>query len=322
MIEERIGDRSMDIKGIKATLFVWLRIARLQFYPMTWLAYTMGAVAEGARAGQFKLSAYCWGYLLLFLIELCTILVNEYNDYDTDRLNHNFSIFTGGTRVLVEGKLGFQQVRHAIAVLLILILGLGYVLHHIGLFGSQPSYLIIIGLFLGLGYTMPPLKFSYRGLGEIVVSTTHSIYVILCGFVFQGGTWDSPWTWFVSIPLFFSIFGAITLAGIPDRQADEAVGKRTLAVLFGSRIGLMIAIGSVGIAYLSALLLGQLRIVTLSLLSLNMLVLPHGAVLVYYLSRLAKSGRYERRINREMGLALSYIIWFGLIPLCSFRSWH
>src|SRR5512136_526153 len=92
----------------------WLRITRLQFYPMTWLAYTMGAVAHSATSGEMNLVLYFLGYLILFLIELCTILANEYFDYPSDRNNPNFSIFTGGTRVLVRGELSFGEVRMGI----------------------------------------------------------------------------------------------------------------------------------------------------------------------------------------------------------------
>lgn len=309
----------MTMQRISVKLQAWLSIARLQFYPMTWLAYTMGAVAQSTVSRGFKLSLYLIGYLILFLIELCTILVNEYHDYETDRLNNNFSMFTGGTRVIVDGRLSFQEVKTGIVLVLFLIVSLSYILNRINHLNSQLTFsiLIITGLFLGLGYTIPPLKFSYRGIGEIVVSVTHSTYVILCGFVFQGGAWNAPWPWCVSIPLFFSIFAAITLAGIPDRPADEAVQKQTLAVILGPRNGLLIAIWSVGIAYLSALLLGYLKVITISITVLTVLVLPHGTILVYDLFKLMKTNYYEKRINREMGLSLSYIIWFGLIPLFS-----
>lgn len=40
---------------------------------------------------------------------------------------------------------------------------------------------------LALGYTMPPLKLSWRGLAETDVGIRHSIAVMLMGFVFQGG---------------------------------------------------------------------------------------------------------------------------------------
>ncbi len=48
---------------------------------------------------------------------------------------------------------------------------------------------------LAIGYTAPPLKFCYRGLGELDVAFTHSIVVILCGYVFLGGAWNDAQPW-------------------------------------------------------------------------------------------------------------------------------
>lgn len=53
------------------------------------------------------------------------------------------------------------------------------------------SVLGMMGL-LALGYTAPPLKLCWRGLGELDVGTTHSIVVMLCGYVFPGGAWNDP----------------------------------------------------------------------------------------------------------------------------------
>ena len=102
-------------------LFAWVKIARLQFYPMTWLAYSLGALAQSVVVGRFNLRLYLLGYLVLFLIEFCTILANEYFDYDSDRQNMNFSTFTGGTRALVEGNLTFREVRIGIFVALAMV---------------------------------------------------------------------------------------------------------------------------------------------------------------------------------------------------------
>ncbi|HVO67246.1 MAG TPA: prenyltransferase [Syntrophales bacterium] len=307
-----------DKRGSK--LLAWLKIARLQFYPMTWIAYTVGAAAWAAASGEWRLTSYLLGYLVLFLIELCTILTNEYFDYPSDRQNNNFSIFTGGTRVLVNGDLSFSQVRNAILVILAVITILSYSLVKISAGGSHGvvAVLILIGLFFGLGYTVPPLKLSYRGAGELVVGLTHSIYVILCGYVFQGGHWKDPLPWFISVPLFFAVLGGNTLAGIPDRQADNAVMKKSIAVMYGSQVATMLAIWSVCMAFLSALFLWYFQIIHLSLFYWFLLALPNGLVLIIFLFRLLWSNAFDRRIDRVMALALCYIIWFGLLPLISF----
>jgi 1,4-dihydroxy-2-naphthoate octaprenyltransferase len=190
--EEREYLMTVDKSGGK--FIAWLRITRLQFYPMTWLAYTMGSVAYSAAWGKLNLFFYFLGYLILFLIELCTILANEYFDYPSDLKNANFSMFTGGTRVLVQGHLSFGEVRNGILIILATIPVFAFLLLRIsgGVSQSAIAFLLFAGLLFGLGYTVPPLKFSYRGVGELVVAGTHSLYVILCGFVFQGGVWKDP----------------------------------------------------------------------------------------------------------------------------------
>jgi 1,4-dihydroxy-2-naphthoate octaprenyltransferase len=294
-----------------------LKIARLQFYPMSWLAYSLGAIAYSMPSGRLSASRYLVGYTILFLIELCTILANEYFDYDSDRQNRNYSIFTGGTRVLVEERLSFRDVRIGIWVGLAIITILSIALVMISANDSPLSvlFLLILGLFLGLGYTVPPLKFSYRGFGELVVGLTHSIYVILCGFVFQGGLWSDPFPWLLSVPLFFAVLGTNTLAGIPDMKADGAVLKRSIAVVFGPRTAVIFAIWCFIIAFISGLVLAYFQLFPVSILFWSILVIPHGLLLLFFVVLFLRSNNYEGRINGLMGLAMAYIIWFGLLPI-------
>src|SRR5690606_28173757 len=99
-----------------------------------------------------------------------------------------------------------------------------------------------ISFALAVGYTLPPLKLSYRGFAAIDVGFTHSFGVIVCGFIFQGGLWNHPLPWLLSIPLFFSILPSIILAGMPDMEADKSVGKKTVAVRFGRKNASKIAL--------------------------------------------------------------------------------
>ncbi len=305
---------------MKEKISAWVKVIRLHFYPMTWIAYSLGAVAASKGAKQWSLEVYWVGYLVLFFIELSTILVNEYYDYDTDRLNKNAGPFTGGTRVLVEGKLRFAEIKAGIWVSLISAVGFGYLLIRIDEAGSSSLILILIlvGLLLGLGYTAPPFKFSYRGLGEITVALTHSPYVILCGYVFQGGSWTNPLPWVLSIPLLLSILPAIILAGIPDRLADKEVSKKVIAVLWGPRKAILMAVFFSCLASFSAFLLWDLQVLHEPSSKLILIAIPHALVLTLALFKLIQSRDYDRRIDGVMALALSYIIWFGLIPLISF----
>jgi len=308
--------------GMKDKILAWVKIARLQFYPMTWVAYSLGAVAASSSSQKFDARVYGVGYLALFFIELSTILTNEYYDYATDRLNKNAGPFTGGTRILVEGKLGFPEVKTGILVALVLVVGSGSMLIRINPVVSPSSIflLLLIGVFLGLGYTAPPFKFSYRGFGELTVGLTHSPYVILCGYIFQGGSWPSPLPWLLCIPLFFATLGAITLAGIPDRLADQEVSKRVLAVIFGPRGAVILASFFVCIAAVSGMLLWYFKIIKGILGGMIFIVIPHGLILLFFLLKLIQSSNYDRKIDGIMTLSLSYIIWFGIIPLLALMA--
>ena len=234
--------------------------------------------------------------------------------------NRNSGPFTGGTRVLVERKLKFAEGKVGIWVSLILALGFGYLLITINEQVSSVSILLLIlaGVFLGLGYTIPPLKFSYRGLGEITVGLTHSPYVILCGYIFQQGSWTDPLPWILSVPLFLATLPAIILAGIPDRLADQQVSKKVIAVLWGPRGAVLLAIFFACLASLTGFLLWYFQIIRGSFSLFILAAIPHGIILLLALFKFLQSGDYDRRIEGIMVLALSYIIWFGLIPLISF----
>ncbi len=309
----------MFFKKFAAKTRSWIRISRLHFYPMPWIAYSLGAAAACSTYRKFNLKVYVLGYVFLFLVELCSILTNEYFDFKTDIHNKNSGFFNGGSRVLVEKRLGFREVRNALAILLLLIFGTGYVLLKVSS-GVQPVLivtLLLIGLFLGLGYTLPPLKFSYHGIGEIVVAVTFSPYLILCGYVFQSGIWKDTLPWLLSIPLLLAIFSAITISGVPDFQADRAAKKRTIAVIFGQRAAIILSCICICAAALSWIAIYYFEVLKgWSGISI-FVVLLHAWILLTVLFKLMYSGHFDRKINGEMVLTLSYMLWFGLIPLLS-----
>ena len=101
-------------------LLAWIAALRLQFSPMTWIAYSLGALAAGANAGTaLAMPSYLLGYLTLFLLEAATVFFNEWFDFESDRRNLNGGPFTGGSRVLVDGRLDRTAMRRGIAASLV-----------------------------------------------------------------------------------------------------------------------------------------------------------------------------------------------------------
>ena len=298
----------------------WLRIMRLQFYPMTFVAYTLGAVIAKAEGSPFRAWPFFWGFVWLFILEWCTILVNERYDLPTDTINKNASPFTGGSRVLVEKRLAVGDVKRATMVLIALLalLGLMGVLTLQNASRPQAALLLSLGVFLGLGYTMPPIKLCYRGFGEIVVAVTHSPYVIVLGFVLQGGAVGTRAPWIISIALFFAVLAAITLAGIPDHVADWKSGKITLSVLLGQRAACYCATTFSTAALIAAVILWDAPILGRRGLWVLAGITVHWALLVTALFRFVQSQDYDRRIDGIMELALTFILWFGIPPLIAY----
>jgi 4-hydroxybenzoate polyprenyltransferase len=163
-------------------LFAWLAALRLQFYPMTWIAYTVGALA--ASAGKpMSMTPYLLGYLTLFLLEAATVFLNDWFDFNSDRRNRNAGPFTGGSRVLVDGRLERSAMRKGIGLSL-----LAVVAALLALLAAAPAELAIpiatlyaVFAMLALIYTVPPLKLSHRGFGELDVALTHSAGAIMAG---------------------------------------------------------------------------------------------------------------------------------------------
>jgi putative NADPH-quinone reductase/1,4-dihydroxy-2-naphthoate octaprenyltransferase len=291
----------------------WIAALRLQFHPMAWGAYGVGAAGAYHATGVFDTAAFWLGLLSLFFLEAATVFTNEYFDFDSDRRNQNFGPFTGGSRVLVDGRIDLRRMRLGIAV------AMGcFLLTALGLATIVPaSSLIPLGLLaiLAVGYTTPPLKLCWRGLGELDVALTHSTALIWCGFLFQGGGWAASFPVLASLPLLLAILPAIILSGIPDYAADRAAGKRSLAVIVGPRPAIRVAQAVSLLAALAALLWQVSGVAESSFGGIAFLVVPHAILIAWLVERYLRNPRPTARIDGLMALSLLYIVWFVAVPL-------
>ena len=80
---------------------------------------------------------------------------------------------------------------------------------------------------LAMVYTVPPLEFLHRGLGEINVAITLKAGAIMAGYAAQGGGWTDSALWLLALQPGVSATTSILFAGCPDREVDAAAAKRT-----------------------------------------------------------------------------------------------
>jgi len=97
---------------------------------------------------------------------------------------------------------------------------------------GSPALLVIgiVGFIVSIGYTAPPLKFVYRGLGEIAVAIGFGPLMLLGAYVVQTRgalAWEPV---VASLPIALLVALILYVNEIPDRRGDARAGKRTLPV--------------------------------------------------------------------------------------------
>jgi 1,4-dihydroxy-2-naphthoate octaprenyltransferase len=174
--------------------------------------------------------------------------LGEANDLEGDRHNQSFNRFSGGSRVLVNGIL---------PIWISLLLGYGCLVGAILIgfyiyFQYQTDHRTLllggIGIFSGFFYSSKPFRWSYRGVGEILIGFCYGWLPIATGFYLFTGFFSHQ-VFLLSIPVSLSIFNVILINEFPDEEADRAIGKKNLVVRFGKErmgdlyLGLSLLVG-------------------------------------------------------------------------------
>ena len=313
----RLGEQGpRGVAGLAGDrLSAWLAALRLQFYPMTFIAYWLGAVLGTCEGGELDPVRFWLGYGMLFALEAATVFTNELGDRGTDAANRHWGPFNGGSRVLQDGRLDPADLGRGTGVAVCAVL-----LSSLALLRNTDNALVLGPLLAGfavlaLGYTVRPLRLSARTLGELDVAVTHGVLAILVGHLIQGGPLGDPRPWLLSVPLALSILPSITLAGVPDAAADRQVAKRTLAVRFGRRTALRLA-GSLAPAAALAMVIVQMA-ASMSPYGLVTMLLAatHAMALAVACRRVAARRPVPSRIDGLMVLSLTFVLWFCVVPL-------
>jgi 1,4-dihydroxy-2-naphthoate octaprenyltransferase len=164
--------------------------------------------------------------------QLFIVYANDLADEEGDRLNTMPTAFSGGSRVLVDGKLTRRALSFgAIAMALALL-----VTCTVAAFAfDRPAAPVAGGLALLLlwAYSYPPLRASYRGYGEAAQGLGVGVLLPLMGFYLQCGD-IRGFPWAALVPSFLLAVASNISTGLPDHDADTQVGKQTWAVRYGA----------------------------------------------------------------------------------------
>ncbi len=193
----------------------------------------LGASAAAA-AGPLDVGWLVVTVIGSFAVEVAKNASGEVFDWDsgTDlRVRaEDRSPFSGGKRVLVDGLLTRGETWGIAAggYLVAMLAGLAVVRWRAG----GVLWIGAVGMALAYFYHAPPLRLSYRGLGELAVAVAYGPLLCAGTYLVQRGSIPITIV-LISLPLGLLIAAFLWINEFPDFAADAMSGKRTLVVRLG-----------------------------------------------------------------------------------------
>jgi 1,4-dihydroxy-2-naphthoate octaprenyltransferase len=221
-----------------------LKIARFQFAIPCFLIYSAGSLFAVSSGASFIIGRFLLGYGMLFSAQLAIQYSNDYFDYEADKYVSR-TIFSGGSGVLNENPELRNAAKLTSVILICISLMLALIFTIIFKFSPVLIVLITITNFVVWFYTAPPLKFAYRGLGELCIIFNAGFILPLIGFFTLKGYLSKELFIFI-IPFLIYGFTFGLSVELPDFEADFLAEKRNIISMFGRKPGyLLISIFSI-----------------------------------------------------------------------------
>jgi len=205
-----------------------IKLIRYRFFLFAGLfPYFLGQAVAFNILGELNWSHFWWGFTGIFLVLVAVELFNEY-----------FDAGEGGDRIFSQQQ---PEIPGWFFKLGILALGLAFV---IGLYLTlQTGWPVLLFSFLGfLGayfYVGPPIRWAYRGFGEIVIGLCYGPFMLLGSYYIQVQRIDFV-PFFISVIGGLSVFCLAVLNEIPDYYQDRLVGKWNLVVRLGKQRAILL----------------------------------------------------------------------------------
>ena len=184
----------------------WL-LANPRFWVASTVPMLVGTALAYGMTGKFNFYWFIISLVGLYFIEIGKMAANELVDYltgvDLAVAADHLTPFSGGrNRVIINGRLQIRDV----LIITVVMLTLGGLVGLYITFFHEPRifYIGTAGLFLAAAYSLPPFKFSYRGLGEIAVGLAFGPLIVSGAFVVQTHFFTEE-VLLVSLPIGFLI---------------------------------------------------------------------------------------------------------------------
>lgn len=236
------------------TLRAWYSATRPRVFTATYVPLALAA-AIALDQGVFDLAPFVLALIGALCLQTGANLVNEYADYRRGADTY---------KVAGQGMTIKQQVLAPRSVLVGAVVSVvaGALIGLLLLAHSGPLLLWIGlgGVLVTVTYTAGPFPLAYNGLGEVAVAVFMGPLMVLGAYYVMARAYD-PTPVLASAPVALMVAAILHANNIRDYDADKAVNKRTLAVIFGLRFARVEYALLVGGAYVALALLALAGVV-------------------------------------------------------------
>lgn len=294
----------------KQVFFKVLRLGRVKLPAVAYTLFLFGVLLAASSSGaRFAFDRFAWGSAIVLAAVLSVNYGNDYFDTEVDRLNETSPI-SGGSGVLLKNPELMYLAKWIAICLMTLSIALAVAFVIVFRFPLFFIALVVLGNGLVWFYSAPPLRLSYRGLGEITTMLAAGLILPCTGYFIMLGSLDSLF-WIFSFPVVLYALSVIVSVEAPDMEGDGKGGKYTLVVRRGRRFGFaLVALCN---------LLATLYLSILSESNLTQISIDLRLIAVFSLAPLATGilGLKERTENRYSATRLAtfnvYAISFMLL---------
>ena len=255
------------------TVGIWIQAFRLQYVPTSVFPAMLGSVIAWVTFREFN---FWYFFLVIIGVALHHIALNMIDDvfdylHAVDRSHgKEKNPYTGGSGVLTGELLSVAQVLGAsvFCYLMAIIIAI-YLTIAVG----WPVLIFVgIGLFSSVFYSTPPIRYGYRGFGELSLLVNFGPVICLGAFYVQTRT--IAWEPFViSLVPGFLMWSMIVINEIPDYEEDSQAGKLNLVARLGKKRAVFLYAAGLICAYSTMLLAVFFRVTSFNVL-LGLLSVP------------------------------------------------
>lgn len=285
-----------------------IKLGRFPFLGAGLILYAAGGLLADVQTGQFSIERFIMGYAIVMPAHLSVSYSNDYYDFENDNPDAVTS-YTGGSGVLQRHPELRGFARNFAVTLIMLSVSISVL--YASVYGNAIVVLLaVLGNLLGWFYSAPPIKLSYRGLGEIATSLTGFIFPGMGYAVISGGLDTSLLLFSISLMLLQMVF--IVNVEIPDLREDLEGGKRTLPVRIGVDGSRRIMVLSASAA---ALLFGLLEFSPRFAESINFLIMALLSLMVTVpcLHAFLSGSDTRDDIVRKSEIVMNSLVAFGIL---------